>query len=422
MDRRSSPYRTRFADAELRRLLAAIGAVLIEGPRASGKTATARNAAQSEVRLDVDENARALGAVDPNLLLDGERPRLIDEWQLVPAVWNYVRRAVDDEPGPGQFILTGSAVPADDETRHSGAGRIVRMRLRPMSLAESGHSSGAASLASLMAGNEVKAANPGLSTTDVVERIVVGGWPRLIDSEPDRARVVLRAYLDETRRVDLRRVDGVDRDPEAVGRVIRSLARHVGTAASARAIATDVLGAEASSVKPHTVADYLEALARVFVLEDLPAWSPALRSRARLRAAPVRHFVDPSLAAAALNTGVDRLLGDLNTLGFLFESLVVRDLRVYAQAIDGFVYHYHDGTGLEADAIVELADGRWAAFEAKLGSQQIDAAAANLLRLAAKIDPDKHGKPTALAVITGSGYAYPRPDGVHVIPVGTLAP
>ena len=345
-------YRQRFADTELATLLSAAGAVLVEGPRAAGKTATARQAAASEIRLDVDEDARALGTVDPALLLRGDRPRLLDEWQLVPAVWNHVRRAVDDASDPGQFILTGSAVPVDDITRHSGAGRIVRMRMRPMSLAESGHSSGSVSLAELMGGASARATDPGLDIPDVVERILVGGWPRLIDGDSNRARPVLRGYLDETRRLDLRRVDGIDRDPETVERVIRSLARHVGTAASLRTIAADTLGLDTVPVKPHTVADYVQALTRVFVIEDLPAWSPALRSRSRLRGAPVRHFVDPSLATAALSATPNQLLRDLETLGFLFESLVVRDLRIYAAVNDGSVFHYHDNTGLEADAVV----------------------------------------------------------------------
>lgn len=414
-------YKPRFADVELSALLDAVGAVLIEGPRACGKTFTASQVARSEVRLDVDTAARRLAEVAPELLLEGPRPRLIDEWQLVDTIWDHVRRAVDDAQRSGLFILTGSAVAPSNVSRHSGAGRIARLRMRPMSLAESGHSQGSVSLRQLMDGERPTSAPAELTIRDIADRIVIGGWPRLVDSTPDRARLALRAYLDETRRVDLQRIDNVERDPEGIGRVIRSVARHVSTAASVRSITADVVGAENAAVKPHTVADYMEALRKAFVLEDLEAWSPSLRSRSRLRQSPVRHFVDPSLACAALNVAPTRLLQDVETLGLLFESLVVRDLRIYAQTLEASLYHYHDNSGLEADAVVELPDGRWAAFEVKLGQQQIDDAARHLLTLAERIDTDRHGTPAALCVVTGWGYAYPRPDGVQVVPIGCLA-
>ncbi len=415
-------YRARVVDPELTARLGAPGAVLIEGPRGCGKTETARQAARSEVRLDVDNEARTAGLVAPSVLLEGDRPRLIDEWQLVPAVWNQVRREVDNRPDqPGLFILTGSAVPADDATRHSGGLRFTRLQMRPMSLAESGHSTGDVSLAALFAGDDPRARDPGLSITDLTERIAVGGWPGLLGRTPDQALVALRGYLDETRRVDLIRLDGVRRDPENVARVLRSLARNVATAASARSIAADVGGSD-GPIDHHTVLDYLAALTRVFVLEDLPAWSPALRSRGILRTAVTRHFVDPSLAVAALDARPERLLRDVQTLGLLFESLVIRDLRVYAQALDATVFHYRDNNGLEADAVIQRRDGSWAAFEVKLGQAAIDGAAANLLRLAGRVDTDRHGKPAVLAVISGWGYGYRRPDGVAVVPVGALAP
>lgn len=422
-DRSSSvDYRPRLADAELQARLAAVGAVLIEGPRGSGKTATGLRAAASAVRLDVDDEARAAGLLAPMLLLDGARPRLIDEWQLVPAAWNHIRHQVDASGGrPGQFILTGSAVPSDDATRHSGALRFSRLRMRPMSLAEAGYSSGDISLAALLDGASVRATDPGLDIRDLAERISVGGWPALLDRTVDEAQVVLRGYLDETRRVDLARADGVTRDPENVGRVLRSVARHVATPASARSIAADVGGAE-GPIDHHTVLGYLAALTRVFVLEDLPAWAPALRSRSLLRSAPTRHFVDPSLAVAAMGVDPGRLVGDVRTLGLLFESLVVRDLRVYAGTLDATVSHYRDRTDLEADAIVERRDGTWAAFEVKLGPGAVDEAARTLLRVADRVDPARHGPPAALGVITGWGYGYRRPDGVSVIPIGALAP
>lgn len=414
-------YRPRVADAELAARLAATGAVVIEGPRGCGKTETARQAAASEVRLDVDDEARAAGLLAPALLLDGDRPRLIDEWQLVPAIWNQVRREVDATGGrPGQFILTGSATPADDVTRHSGALRFSRLRMRPMSLAEAGYSTGDISLEALLDGAEPRAVDPGLTINELADRIAVGGWPNLQDRTVDEALIALRGYLTETRRVDLVRVDGIERDPENVGRVLRSLARNVATGASARAIAADVGGAE-GPIDHHTVLSYMAALTRLFVLEDLPAWSPALRSRTIMRAAPRRHFVDPSLAVAGLGATPGRLLRDVETLGLLFESLVVRDLRIFAQTLDASVFHYRDSTDLEADAIVETRDGAWAAFEVKLGPSAVDRAAETLLRVAARVDPDKHGKPAALGVITGWGYGYMRPDGVAVIPIGALA-
>ena len=419
---RGAGYRPRSADALLQRMLRASGAVVIEGARGSGKTATARQAAGSEVLLDTDEQARAAGLIAPELLLGGARPRLIDEWQLVPAVWNQVRRAVDDAGGEaGQYILTGSAVPRDDLTRHSGAGRFSRLRMRPMTLTETGRSTTEVSLRDVLGGGTPQARDSGMTISDIADLVSIGGWPSLQERSVEDAQIVLRGYLEETRRVDLIRVDGVARDPENVARVLRSLARNVATAASAWSIAADVAGRE-GPLDHHTVLTYLDALTRLFVVEDLPAWSPSLRSRTALRGAPTRHFVDPSLAVAALQTSPERLLLDVKTLGFLFESLVIRDLRVYAQAIDGRVLHYRDSSDLEADAIVELPDGRWAAFEVKLGPGAIDAAAATLLRIAERVDRTRHGEAAALAVITGWGYGYRRPDGVAVIPIGALGP
>lgn len=415
-------YRSRIVDDELNILLGATGAILIEGPKGCGKTETGRRAARSEVRLDVDTDARAAATIAPTVILAGDRPRLIDEWQLVPDVWNHVRREVDDHPGqPGQFILTGSAVPADDKTRHTGALRFSRLRMRPMSLFETGHSTGEVSLANLFDGSVPAARDPGLSIEAIAERIAVGGWPGLLDRTPGQALRALRGYLDEIRRVDISTLDGIRRDPENVARVLRSMARNVSTQASASAIAADVGGAD-NPIKPHTVIEYLNALARLLIVEDLPAWAPKLRSRSPLRGAPTRHFVDPSIAVAALDTRPERLLRDFETLGLLFESLVVRDLRIYAQAMDGRVYHYRDQTGLEVDAIVELRNGRWAAFEVKLGQVAVDNATANLLRLAARVDPSTDGQLAALTVITATGYGYRRADGVNVIPIGSLRP
>jgi predicted AAA+ superfamily ATPase len=415
-------YIPRFADTELASRLRATGAVLIEGPRGCGKTQTALQAAESAVRLDRDQAARRAGELNPALLLDGERPRLIDEWQLVKEVWNEVRGDVDDHPDQvGRYILAGSAVPADDETRHTGSLRITRLRMRPMSLAESGHSSKAVSLGALFAGGEPEATDPGLDIRDIAERIVIGGWPALLRRDPADAMVATQGYLDETCRVDLGRLDGPRHDPENVARVLRSLARNTATEVSARTIAADVAGAE-GSIDYHTAIDYIKALARLFIVEDLPAWSPALRSRGVLRSSVTRHFVDPSLAAAALGAGTDRLLGDPESLGFLFESLVIRDLRIYGQAIGATVSHYREAKGVEADSILMMRDGRWAALEVKLGQGEIDKAAGGLLRVVDHVDTDRHGTPSFTAVVTGWGYAYRRPDGVFVVPIGALAP
>lgn len=414
-------YQKRIVDEELVARLESTGAVVIEGPKACGKTETARQAARSEVLLDVDPAARQAIAVDPAFVLDGATPRLIDEWQREPEIWNYVRRAVDDRGEPGQFILTGSSVPPDDETRHVGAGRITRLRMRPMTLFETGHSIGTISLSEVLGGRPVASRDPGLTIPAIAERVSVGGWPGFIGRTVPQTLRGLRGYLDEIRRVDINRLDGVRRDPDGVGRLLRSLARNVATSASASALAADTGGA-GGTIKEHTVLVYLEALGRLMIVEDLPAWAPNLRSRARLRAAAKRHFVDPSLAVAALQATPSRLLSDLNLLGFLFESMVVRDLRVYAQALEGQVLHYRDSNGLEADAIIEIADGQWAAFEVKLGLRQVDEAAANLLKLRGRVDTDMTGQPLALGVIVGTGFGYLRPDGVAVIPIGALRP
>jgi predicted AAA+ superfamily ATPase len=414
-------YQPRIVDNELAARLSAVGAVVIEGPKACGKTATARQIAASEVLLDVDVNARQAITVDPALVLDGPTPRLIDEWQIEPTVWNHVRRAIDDRESSGQFILTGSAVPPDDITRHTGAGRITRLRMRPMSLFEMGHSTGKISLTHLLEGRVSPCADPGLTVAGLAEVLAVGGWPGLRGRSVADGLLAVRDYLDEIARVDVRRVDGTHRDPRRVARLLQSLARNIATHAAATTLAKDTGGTD-GPLKDDTVREYLGALERLMVIEDQPAWAPHLRSRHRLRTAPKRHFVDPSLAVAALRATPDRLLADLKLLGFLCESLVVRDLRVYAQAADAQVLQYCDSGGLEVDAIVETGDGRWMAFEVKLGQGQIDDAAASLRRFVARIDTTRCGSPALLGVIVATGYGYRREDGVAVIPIGALGP
>ncbi len=416
-------YLPRIVDEELSRRLKASGAVVVEGPKACGKTATARQQAASEALLDTDARAQAALAVDPSLLLEGKTPRLLDEWQIEPSIWNHVRRAVDDRETPGQFILTGSSVPPDDETRHSGAGRFSRLRMRPMSLAESGASSSEISLAGLLDGNATTATQTDTTLDDLIELVVRGGWPGLRQLELADAARANRDYVDQTRRTDISAVDGVQRDPERVGAVMRSLARHTASQATISTIARDVSGEE-ERIKDHTVAAYVQSLARLMIVEDQPAWTPHLRSSHQLRTSASRHFVDPSIAVAALGATPASLRADLNTFGLLFESLVIRDLRIYSQRVDGQVSHYRDSGDLEVDAIVSTYSGSWAAFEVKLGASEkiLDGAAANLLRVADRVDTAQRGVPVALGVIVGTGYGYVRPDGVHVIPIGALSP
>ena len=393
-----------------------------KAPKGCGKTWTSRRFARSEVLFEQDASARLASAVTPSVVLEGASPRLLDEWQLAPDIWPHVRAACDAEPGAtGRFVLTGSATPPDDLTRHSGAGRISRVRMRPMSLLESGHSTGDVPLRALLDGEACSAPTSGVDVPEIVKAVCRGGWPRLLSLTPSAAQRALRDYLGEICRVDISAVDGVQRDPDGVDRLIRSAARNIATTA-----AVTKLAAETSADTPlhrTTVQSYLGALRRLFVVEDLPHWRTHLRSRATLTKSPKRHFTDPSLGATALRATPARLLADLEAFGFYFESLVVRDLRIYAQANDAAVFHYRDSSNLEADAVVETGDGRWVAVEVKLGSDQsIDSAAASLLRLAAKINTARAGPPAKLVVVTASGYSYERPDGVSVASITTLGP
>ena len=413
-------YRSRVVHQDMSAALAASAAVVVEGPKGCGKTWTSRRFARSEVLFEQDASARLASAVTPSVVLDGPSPRLLDEWQLAPEIWPHVRAACDAEPGAvGRFVLTGSATPPDDLTRHSGAGRVSRVRMRPMSLLESGHSTGEVSLSALLSGGTCAASSSGVEVGDIVEAACRGGWPRLLDLDVAAAQRALRDYLGEVCRADISSADGVRRDPDGVERLIGSLARNV----SSTAAVTKLAGEAGAGMHRTTAHGYLAALRRLFVTEDLPHWRTHLRSRATLTKAPKRHFVDPSLSAAALRATPARLLRDLETFGFLFESLAVRDLRVYAQASDAAVFHYRDSDGLEADAIIETGDGRWIAVEVKLGSAHgIDTAAESLRRLAAKVDADRIGPLAKLVVVTASGFSYERPDGVGVASITALGP
>lgn len=412
-------YLPRVVDDELRRRLDAAGAVVIEGPKACGKTETAKRQAGSTVLLDVDAQALAAARVDPSLVLNGPIPRLLDEWQVEPAIWNHVRRAVDARQAAGQFILTGSSVPPDDVDRHTGAGRFSFIRMRPMSLAESGHTNGQVSFSEMFAGVPVRAADSGMTVPRLAELITIGGWPAQQGASVGAAAQAAIDYLHQVCTVDVARVGGARRDPAKVEALVRSMARNIATEVAITTLAADAGGAD-GELSRVTVSEYLTALERLMVIEDQPAWAPHLRSTRQLRSSAKRHFADPSLAVAALRAGPERLLQDLNFFGFLFESLVVRDLRVLCQPLGGSVLHYRDNKGLEVDAVVELADGRWAAFEIKLGQAAIDQAATSLSKFRDVVDVDRRGEPAVLGVITSTGYGYVRDDGIAVIPIGSL--
>lgn len=415
-------YLPRVIDGLLTDRLSSAGAVLIEGPKACGKTRTAEQAVRSAVYLDRDEASLQAIEIDPGLVLAGEAPQLVDEWQLDGTrIWNHVRSQVDQRGAPGQFVLTCSAVPNDDVRRHSGAGRFARLTMRPMSLYESGDSRGLMSLRALLAGDRPQAPADPMTIQRVAELVVRGGWPLNLQLGPAQAAAANRDYLRTLVEVDLPRTSGPRRDPIRVMRFVQALARNTAMEHVVSRLAAEAMGEEDALSRPSAY-EYQDALTRLMVLEVQPAWSTHLRSRARLRDRPRTHLVDPSLAAAALDATPAKLLKDLNTLGLLFESLVVRDLRIYAEAVDAEVYHYRDSDDLEVDAIVETRDGTWGAFEVKLGTGQVDQAAAQLRRFAEKVDTGKVGPPAVLGVITANGYGLTRPDGVVTIPIGMLGP
>ena len=412
-------YFKRFADTALQNRLGEFGAVLIQGAKGCGKTETAVQAAKSVARLDTDDEIRTRMELNPKSALDGPVPRLLDEWQEYPQIWNYVRRAVDDRKKKGQFILTGSANPEERARLHSGAGRFSIITMRPMSLFEKGWSSGEVSLAKTMKGGAPKSATAEFDLESFTEKLTLGGWPSLIGCGGRTALRFMQDYIALVAEVDISRFGDKRRDPQKVIRLLRSLARNISTEASVTSLAHDT-GGSRGKVNDETIAEYLEALERLMVVEQLPAWSPHIRSADTLRKAPKRHFVDPSLAVGALGLSPGKLMADLNYLGFLFESLVIRDLRIYAGAHDGKVYHYRDSRDMEVDAIVEYPDGTWAAFEVKMGFNAQDDAAARLLTFARKIDQEKMGPPAALTIITANGFACRRKDKVNVIPLSVL--
>ncbi|WP_172136568.1 ATP-binding protein [Adlercreutzia sp. ZJ473] len=415
-------YLPRVADAVLARYLKSSGAVQVKGPKWCGKTATAERQSKSQVFLqDPDKSAALLSLADvkPSALLEGEEPRLIDEWQMAPQLWDAVRFAIDRGRGRGRFILTGSATPKE-RPAHSGVGRIARFSMRTMSLYESGESSGDVSLASLFEGASDVSGLVDFSVDDIAFALCRGGWPEAVTEKDEEIALSMASdYVEELLDSDIEEMDGVKRNATWMRSIMRSYARHVSTEAALTTIAADVQGYRPADV---TIADYVDALSRACVTEDLTAWNPRLRSKTAVRTSPTRHFCDPSIAAALLHVSPKGLLDDLNTFGLLFESMCVRDLRVYTDALGGNVFHYRDKTDLEADAVIHLNDGRWALVEVKMGASQIDIAAKHLKKLADRIDQRHEGSPSFLMVLTAASAAYRREDGVLVVPLAMLAP
>ncbi|MCM1155038.1 MAG: DUF4143 domain-containing protein [Roseburia sp.] len=416
-------YLNRIADKVIKERMETSGAVLIEGPKWCGKTRTAReNAGSTLFMQDPDRTNSYLKAAEikPSVLLEGETPRLIDEWQIAPVLWDAVRHTVDMRGKTGQFILTGSAVPQDDAIRHTGTGRISRMLMRPMSLYESLESNGQVSLKELFAGKEDIAAISELDIDRLAFVIVRGGWPASV-GEPEK--IAIRHALDYVEAIinaDISRVDGVERSPVRVRALMRSLARNITTLASIQTIHDDIAIGDDEGLSDKSISQYMNALKRIFVIEDIPAWNPALRSKTAIRTSAKRHFVDPSIATAVMRMTPELLLQDFEYFGFLFEALCDRDLRVYADANDGEIFHYRDRNGLEADAVICLRDGRWAAVEIKMGSKEIEKAAEHLLKLKKKVNTEKMREPSFLMVLTATELAYRRKDGVYVVPIGCL--
>lgn len=419
-------YRSRIVDTILQDKLEAKGAVLIEGPKWCGKTTTAAQKAASILHMDnpsEKEQNLSLAKVNPQRLLKGDTPRLIDEWQLAPTLWDTIRYEVDQRAKMGQFILTGSAVPPDTkEITHSGTGRFSWLMMRPMSLFESGESSGEVSLRELFIGNlDVDGENQN-DIEKLAFLICRGGWPGAIDLKEKAALQQAFDYYDGVVKSDINRADGNNKNEERVKRIMRSFARNQGSQVANTVIAGDILANDSTSINEDTVHTYIDALKKIFVIEDMSAWNPNLRSKSAIRTSDTRYYVDPSIAVASLGVGPDDLINDLNTYGLFFETLCVRDLRVFTESLDGSVYHYRDNTGLECDAVVHLRNGKYGLIEIKLGGDSlINEGAENLKKLAGKIDTTKMKTPSFLMVLTGVGqYAYKREDGVLVVPIGCL--
>lgn len=420
-------YLPRIADKLLEERLDAKGAVLIEGPKWCGKTTTAKQKAKSFISMDRPDMTRQyqqMAELSPSTLLEGETPRLIDEWQIAPNIWNAVRYEVDNRDEFGQFILTGSAVPNElDESVHTGTGRISRLLMRPMSLYESKDSNGEVSLKDLFEGQNISAIGE-TSLEEIAFFICRGGWPKAIGLDEKTALFQAIDYYDAVISTDISRVDSIKRDKEKAKRLLKSYARHVGTQSSLETIRQDMLANQSDTFDQVTLYSYLDALRKIFVIEDSPAWNPNLRSKTSIRTTDTRYFSDPSIATASLGIGPKDLLDDLNTMGFLFENLCIRDLRIYTDYLDGTVYHYRDRYGLECDAVIHLRNGAYGLVEIKLGGDKlIEEGAETLKDLASKIDTNNMPNPSFMMVLCAKApFAYKREDSVYVIPITALRP
>lgn len=419
-------YKKRIADELLKRKLKGKGAVLIQGPKWCGKTTTAEQIASSILYManpEEKEQNLTLADLNPSLLLKGDVPRLIDEWQMAPKLWDAVRFEIDHRGQEGQFILTGSSVPANmDDISHTGTGRFAWLTMRPMSLYESGESTGTVSLLELFNHTvQLNGVNK-LALDDIAYLCCRGGWPRSIFMDKDIALDQAYDYYDAIVNSDISRVDNVSRNPERAKNLMRSYARNIGSQASSETLRNDMINNDVFSLDTDTVYSYLNALKKIFVIEEAPAWNPNLRSKTAIRTSETRYFIDPSIAAASLGIGPNDLINDLNTFGLIFEALCIRDLRVYAESINGSVYHYKDATDLECDAVIHLRNGSYGLIEIKLGGDKlINEGAENLKKVRDKIDVKKMNNPSFLMVLTATGqYAYEREDGIYVVPIGCL--
>ena len=418
-------YMPRIIDDKIKSYLQVFGAVCVEGPKWCGKTWTSSYHSNSEVMIgDPAGNFqnRKLAEMNPSLILDGDAPRLIDEWQEVPPIWDAVRHRVDQSAEKGQFILTGSATPNHKGILHSGAGRIAKLRMRPMSLYEAGYSSGKVSLEKLCEGEITPQLTGEVELKNIVEYIVRGGWPASLNLSVEQAALLPVEYLNAVIDDDVFRIDGIKRNTMKMRLLLRSLARNESTTVTNRTLKNDIKEVDDEDMDADTVKEYLDIFNRLFITDNQQPFSASVRSSVRVKQSVKRHFVDPSLACALLKLTPASLIKDLETLGFLFEALCERDLKIYAESFGASIYHYQDYQGREVDAVVELADGRWCAFEIKLGANQIDAAATSLLKVKAEFEKDPKGKaPVVLGVICGMASAvYQRPDGVFVIPITAL--
>ena len=419
-------YKKRIADLLLNRKLEGKGAVLIEGAKWCGKTTTAEQVAKSILYMSDPEKKsqyQEMAEISPRTLLAGETPRLLDEWQLAPKLWDAIRFEVDHRDELGQFILTGSAVPPETrDIHHSGTGRFTRLKMRPMSLFESGESRGDVSLSELFRGNDEIGGISGISIEQLAFLVCRGGWPKAAEMRETPALDQAFDYCDAVIHSDVSRVDNISRDPARTQRLMRAYARHQGAQTANTVIRADIAANDNTSFDDDTLYSYISALKKIFVIEDMEAWNPNLRSKTAIRTSDTRYFVDPSIASAVLGLGPRDLLNDLNTFGLLFETLCIRDLRVYADALDGQVYHYRDASGLECDAVIHLRNGSYALIEIKLGGEKlIEEGAVVLKKLENKIDTARMKSPAFKMVLTGSGdYAYRRRDGILVVPVGCL--